>query len=48
VRTNRTVDDKTVIDEGIKAAERVVADGHLRLTNGARVTVSAPPPKPAS
>jgi membrane fusion protein, multidrug efflux system len=48
VRPNRTVDDKTVIDEGIKATERVVADGHLRLTNGARVTVSGAPPKPPS
>ncbi|HLQ89266.1 MAG TPA: efflux RND transporter periplasmic adaptor subunit [Xanthobacteraceae bacterium] len=42
VRTNRTVDDKTVIDDGIKAGERVVVDGQLRLTNGARVTVQAP------
>src|SRR5262245_54416745 len=42
VRTNRIVDDKTVIDQGIAAGERVVVDGQLRLTNGARVTVSAP------
>ena len=57
VRTNRTVDDKTVIDEGVKAGERVVVDGQLRLTNGARVTVPvtvpaapqpATPQRPAS
>jgi membrane fusion protein, multidrug efflux system len=48
VRTNRTVDDKTVIDEGVKAGERVVVDGQLRLTNGARVTVPAAPQRPAS
>ena len=42
VRVNRTVNDKTVIDEGIKTGERLVVDGHLRLNNGTRVTVQRP------
>ena len=48
VRTNRTVDDKTVIDQGIMAGERVVVDGQLRLTNGARVAVPATPQRPGA
>ena len=42
VRVNRKVNDKSVIDEGIKAGERVVVDGQLRLNNGTRVTVQRP------
>ena len=42
VRVNRTVDNKSVIDEGIKAGERIVVDGQLRLNNGTRVTVQRP------
>jgi multidrug efflux system membrane fusion protein len=36
---DRTVGDKTVIGKGLAPGERVVVDGQLRLTNGARVTV---------
>jgi membrane fusion protein, multidrug efflux system len=39
VRINRTVSNKTVIDEGVIAGERVVTDGQLRLSNGTRVVV---------
>jgi multidrug efflux system membrane fusion protein len=42
VRVNRTINNKTVIDEGIKAGERVVADGQLRLSNGTHVIVQQP------
>ncbi len=42
VRAGRSVADKTVIDSGIQAGERVVVDGQLRLSNGARVAVQAP------
>ena len=42
VRVNRTVNDKSVIDEGLKDAERVVIDGQLRLNNGTRVTIQRP------
>jgi len=50
VRPSRTVADKTVIDDGVKAGEQVVVDGQLRLGNGMRVAVQAPrdaaPPRP--
>ena len=36
-----------VITSGVKAGERVVTDGHLRLVPGARVDVKATPPAPA-
>ena len=39
VEPDRTVNDKTVIAEGLAAGERVVVDGQLRLSNGTRVTV---------
>ncbi len=39
VRVDRTVNDKTVIAEGLVAGERVVVDGQLRLSNGTRVNV---------
>ena len=42
VRVNRTVGNKTVIDEGAKAGERIVTDGQLRLSNGTRVIVQQP------
>jgi multidrug efflux system membrane fusion protein len=42
VRLDRTLSDKTVIASGLKAGERVVVDGQLRLANGTRVTVQAP------
>jgi membrane fusion protein, multidrug efflux system len=49
VRVNRTVNDRSVIADGLVAGDRVVVDGQLRLANGTRVTVarseSAAPPK---
>jgi multidrug efflux system membrane fusion protein len=42
VRVNRTVSNKTVVDEGVIAGERVVTDGQLRLSNGTRVIVQQP------
>jgi multidrug efflux system membrane fusion protein len=42
VRVNRTLENKTVLDQGLAAGERVVVDGYLRLNNGARVTVQRP------
>jgi multidrug efflux system membrane fusion protein len=42
VRVNRTVNDKSVIDEGLEAGERIVVDGQLRLNNGTRVAVQRP------
>jgi membrane fusion protein, multidrug efflux system len=49
VRVNRTVNNRSVIAEGLVAGDRVVVDGQLRLANGTRVTVarseSAAPPK---
>ena len=51
VRTDRTINGKTVIAAGLAAGERVVVDGQLRLDNGTRVAIQkppegAPPPKP--
>ncbi len=42
VRVDRTVNDKSVIAEGLVAGDRVVVDGQLRLGNGTRVTVARP------
>src|SRR5215470_3525108 len=39
VRIDRSVNDKTVIAEGLTAGEHVVVDGQLRLTNGTRIAV---------
>jgi multidrug efflux system membrane fusion protein len=44
VRVDRTVKNGTVIAEGLKAGERVVIDGQLRLSNGTRVTVQQAAP----
>jgi len=44
VRMSRTADDWSVISEGLTAGERVVTDGQLRLTPGARVTWKEPAP----
>jgi membrane fusion protein, multidrug efflux system len=43
VRIDRTVDDLSIVAEGLIAGERVVTDGQLRLGNGARVTVQNTP-----
>jgi membrane fusion protein, multidrug efflux system len=42
VRVDRTVNDKSVIAEGLVAGDRVVVDGQLRLGNGTRVTIAPP------
>lgn len=39
VRVGRRIDGETVVDEGIAPGDRVVTDGHLRLTSGSRVQV---------
>jgi multidrug efflux system membrane fusion protein len=50
VTVSRTVDGKAVIAKGLAAGERVVIDGQLRLTDGARAEIrsAAPAPKPDS
>jgi RND family efflux transporter MFP subunit len=39
VETGRQVDSDTVIESGLKDGETVVTEGHLRLSNGARVNI---------
>lgn len=39
VKTSLILADETVIEEGVKAGESVVTDGHMRLTRGAKVEV---------
>jgi membrane fusion protein, multidrug efflux system len=39
VTVSRTVEKETVIADGLNGGETVVTDGHLQLTNNARVTV---------
>jgi len=43
VRVSRTVNNRSVIAEGLVAGDRVVVDGQLRLANGTRVTGATPP-----
>jgi multidrug efflux system membrane fusion protein len=43
VHLERTSGEKTVIAEGLAAGDRVVVDGQMRLSNGTRVAVQAPP-----
>jgi membrane fusion protein, multidrug efflux system len=42
VKTGIAVADETVIEEGLRAGERVVTDGHLRLMQGAKVDIRKP------
>jgi membrane fusion protein, multidrug efflux system len=42
VRIDRSVNDKSVIAEGLAAGDRVVVDGQLRLGNGTRVAIQRP------
>ncbi len=48
VTVARTIDGKSVIAEGLSEGDRVVVDGQLRLSNGARLDIRAakdqPPP----
>ncbi|HLH91369.1 MAG TPA: efflux RND transporter periplasmic adaptor subunit [Xanthobacteraceae bacterium] len=41
VKVERTVDDLTVVSEGLNGGETVVTDGHLLLTNGTPVSTRA-------
>lgn len=47
VNTNRVVNNRAVINEGVKVGERVVVDGFQRLRSGAKVNATAWTP-PAS
>ena len=42
VTTGRQVGSDTVIESGLKDGETVVTEGHLRLSNGARVNIRQP------
>ena len=39
VEVGRTVEDRVIIDSGLKAGERVVTDGQSRLSEGAKVQI---------
>lgn len=47
VKVSRVIDDTAVIEDGVAPGDTVVIDGHLQLTNGARVVIRASK-KPAS
>jgi multidrug efflux system membrane fusion protein len=47
VQVNRTLNDRTVIADGLVAGDRVVVDGQMRLGNGTRVTVQGAAPAKA-
>jgi membrane fusion protein, multidrug efflux system len=36
---SRSLGEETVISDGLSGGEQVVTDGHLLLTNGARVQI---------
>jgi multidrug efflux system membrane fusion protein len=46
VRTGDRVDGRVVVTSGLKAGDRVVAVGQLKLQSGAAVAISADPPPP--
>jgi multidrug efflux system membrane fusion protein len=46
VRTGDRIDGRVVIASGLKAGDRVVAVGQLKLQSGAAVAISADPPPP--
>jgi multidrug efflux system membrane fusion protein len=46
VRTGDRVDGRVVITSGLKAGDRVVAVGQLKLQSGSTVAISADPPPP--
>ena len=46
VRTGDRVDGRVVITSGLKAGDRVVAVGQLKLQSGAAVAISNDPPPP--
>jgi multidrug efflux system membrane fusion protein len=39
VVVNRTINNDAIIDQGLKAGERVVTDGQLQLVPGAKVEI---------
>jgi hypothetical protein len=39
IKVDRTVGTETVIESGLQSDETVVTNGHLLLTNGARVAI---------
>jgi multidrug efflux system membrane fusion protein len=41
VKVARTLGDVTVLESGVSDGDTVVVDGHLQLTNGARVAIRA-------
>jgi len=41
VKVSRTLGDVTVLESGVAHGDSVVVDGHLQLTNGARVAIRA-------
>ena len=47
VTAGRTIGDRTVIEQGLKAGERVVTDGQGKLAPGSKVAVKEPPATPA-
>jgi multidrug efflux system membrane fusion protein len=46
VTVDRTVNGMAVIGKGLKAGEKVVTDGQLRLSDGTHVQIVTDPPKP--
>lgn len=48
VQVDRTVQDDAVVSGGLKAGERVVVDGQLRLAPGLHVTIQADPAAPST
>ena len=42
VKVARTLGSVTVLESGVADGDSVVVNGHLQLTNGARVAVRAP------
>jgi multidrug efflux system membrane fusion protein len=36
---NRTINNQSIIDKGLKAGDRVVTDGQLQLVPGAKVEI---------
>ncbi len=46
VTAGRTIGDRTVIEQGLKAGERVVIDGQGKLAPGSKVSVKAPASTP--
>ena len=44
VKVARLLGEETVLESGVNDGDVVVTDGHLQLTNGARVTIREPKP----